>query len=43
MPAGQFSYVVVDPGRSNMQVAKIDSWISNTSFNVTSIAVAKGT
>jgi len=25
-----------------MQVAKIDSWVTNTSFNVSSISVAKG-
>lgn len=25
-----------------MQVAKIDSWVTNTSFNVSSIGVAKG-
>ena len=42
MPAGKYSYVVVSPGKSNMQVAKIDSWVANTSLNVSSIAVAKG-
>ena len=42
MPASQFSYIVVDPWKINMQVAKIDSWVTNTSFNVSSISVAKG-
>jgi len=43
MPSGKYSYIVVNPGESNMQVAKIDWWNSGAkTFNVTSIAVRKG-
>lgn len=37
------SYIVVNPGKSNMQVAQIDWWDSWTkTFNVTNITVEKG-
>jgi hypothetical protein len=43
MPSGKYSYIVVNPGEANMQVAKIDWWNGGAkTFNVTSIAVKKG-
>lgn len=39
MPASTYSYIVVNPWLSNMQVAKIDGWVSDTSFNVTDIDI----
>jgi hypothetical protein len=44
IPSWQYSYIVVSPWESNMQVAKIDwwDWWAKT-INVSSIAVKKGT
>lgn len=43
MPAGEYSYIVVNPWESNMQVAKIDGRDSdNKTFNVTDILVDSG-
>lgn len=40
--SGETSYIVVNPWKSNMQVAKIDGWDSWTkTFNVTDISVEK--
>ena len=40
MPVGEYSYIVVNPWESNMQVAKIDWWDSdNRTFNVTDVVV----
>lgn len=41
-PSGVTTYIVVNPGKTNMQVAKIDSYDANAStFNVSSISVDK--
>lgn len=40
IPAGKYSYIVVNPWEANMQVAKIDGWAAGT-VNVTSITVPK--
>lgn len=43
LPAGEYSYIVVNPWESNMQVAKIDWWDSdNLTFNVSDVWVACG-
>lgn len=41
IPAGKYSYVVVNPWESNMQVAKIDGW-SGWNLSVSSITVPQG-
>ncbi len=43
LPAGEYSYIVVNPGESNMQVAKVDSRDSdNNTFNVSDVWVSAG-
>lgn len=43
IPVGEYSYIVVNPWESNMQVAKIDGWDSdNKTFNVTDVVVDSG-
>lgn len=43
MPVGEYSYIVVNPWDSNMQVAKIDGWDSdNRTFNVTDVVIDSG-
>lgn len=43
MPISEYSYIVVNPWESNMQVAKIDWWdIDNKTFNVIDVVVDSG-
>ena len=43
IPAGKFSYIVVNPGESNMQVAKISGWDSGAkTITVSDIAIPSG-